>query len=106
MKTKNYTPNFVEMGPYVFQEKHERINVTFNRENDTVSFYQRRTWHFMPEMSEGSLDDKVTNVDTILAVGVAIKRTPSGLFKNLSTLMYSSFFTILKSSQSQAVFEI
>lgn len=77
MKTANYTPNFVEMGPYVFHEKHERVNVTFNRDNDTVSFYQKRTWHFEPDMSEGSLDDKVTNVDTILAVSVRNKKKSS-----------------------------
>lgn len=71
IKSANYKPNFVEMGPYVFLEKHERINVTFSRDNDTVSFYQNRTWHFVPEMSHGSLDDKVTNVDTIYAVRIS-----------------------------------
>lgn len=65
---KNYKPNLVEMGPYVFLERHQRINVTFNDENSTVSFYQKRTWHFMPEMSNGSLEDEVTNINVIAAV--------------------------------------
>lgn len=64
----NYKPNFVEMGPYVFLEKHTRVNVTFHSENDTVSFDQIRTWHFMPEMSNGSLSDNVTNINVIAAV--------------------------------------
>lgn len=86
MKTANYTPNFVEMGPYVFRETHERVNVTFNRDNDTVSFYQRRTWHFESEMSDGSLDDKVTNVDTIFAVSTNTRKHSSSAFKDISFL--------------------
>lgn len=64
----NYKPDVVEMGPYVFREKHTRVNVTFHSENDTVSYDQIRTWHFMPSMSNGSLDDEVTNVNVIAAV--------------------------------------
>lgn len=64
----NYKPNLVEMGPYVFMEKHTRVNVSFHKENDTVSYDQIRTWHFMPEMSNGTLDDYVTNVNVIAAV--------------------------------------
>lgn len=65
-----YKPNLVEMGPYVFSEKHTRVNVTFHPENDTVSYDQIRTWHFMPEMSNGTLDDEVTNVNVIAAVRI------------------------------------
>lgn len=64
----NYKPNLVEMGPYVFSEKHERVNVSFHPENDTVSYNQIRTWHFLPEMSNGTLEDNVTNVNVIAAV--------------------------------------
>lgn len=64
----NYKPNLVELGPYVFLEKHMRVNVSFHPENDTVTFDQIRTWHFMPEMSNGTLDDKITNVNVIAAV--------------------------------------
>lgn len=64
----NYKANLVEMGPYVFTEKHDRVNVTFHPENDTVSYNQIRTWHFVPEMSNGTLNDEVTNVNVIAAV--------------------------------------
>lgn len=64
----NVKPHLVEMGPYVFMEKHKRVNVQFNTNNDTVSFNQIRTWHFVPEMSNGTLDDYVTNVNVIAAV--------------------------------------
>lgn len=68
IKQPNYKPNLVELGPYVFIEKHIRVNVTFNAEGETLSFDQIRTWHYQPEMSNGSLDDLVTNVNVIASV--------------------------------------
>lgn len=68
MFNKSTKPHFVEMGPYVFLEKHKRVNVSFNPNNDTVSYDQIRTWHFLPEMSNGTLDDHVTNINVIAAV--------------------------------------
>lgn len=64
----NYKPNLTEVGPYVFLEKHTRVNITFHPENDTVSYDQIRTWHFMPNMSVGTLDDNITNVNVIAVV--------------------------------------
>ncbi|XP_055540735.1 protein croquemort-like [Wyeomyia smithii] len=57
-------PNFQEMGPYVFQEVHERVNLIWNN-NHTVTFNQRRTWHFVQERSNGMLNDTVTNLNVI-----------------------------------------
>jgi scavenger receptor class B protein 1 len=56
------------MGPYVFLEKHIRTNVTWSKDESTVDFYQKRVWHFVPELSNGSLDDEVTNLNPIVAV--------------------------------------
>lgn len=63
-------PHFVEMGPYIFLEKHKRVNVTWHPNNGTVSYDQIRTWHFVPELSNGSLSDKVTNVNVMAAVSL------------------------------------
>lgn len=60
-------PILTECGPYVFLENHKRTNITWN-ENGTVTYNQIRTWHFMPDMSNGSLDDEITNVNVISAV--------------------------------------
>uniref|UniRef100_A0A1B0D2U3 Protein croquemort n=1 Tax=Phlebotomus papatasi TaxID=29031 RepID=A0A1B0D2U3_PHLPP len=57
-------PNFVQLGPYVFTEKRKRVNIEWNA-NNTVSFNQSRVWHFVPEMSNGTLDDEVTNLNLI-----------------------------------------
>lgn len=63
----NIKPNFVEMGPYVFLEKHSKENLSFYS-NDTVSYYQRRTWFFVPEKSNGTLEDMITTAHPITAV--------------------------------------
>lgn len=63
-KPREVTPEFVEMGPYVFSEHHTKVNITWN-ENDTVTFQQIRKWHFVPERSNGTLRDDVTNINAI-----------------------------------------
>ncbi|XP_067009644.2 protein croquemort [Anabrus simplex] len=57
-------PKLEEHGPYVFREYHKRVHLSWN-DNDTVTYYQIRTWHFQPEMSKGSLDDEITNINVI-----------------------------------------
>lgn len=63
-KPQEVIPEFVEMGPYVFSEHHTKVNMTWNP-NDTVTFQQIRRWHFVPERSNGTLRDAVTNINTI-----------------------------------------
>lgn len=71
----NYKPNFVEMGPYVFLEEHIRVNVTFHPVNGTVSYDQIRTYHFVPEMSNGTLSDNVTSINVVAAVSIILFST-------------------------------
>lgn len=63
-------PHFDELGPYVFSEVHKRVGLDWHNENDTISFNQTRTWFFQPDMSNGGLDDLVTNINVISVVSV------------------------------------
>lgn len=68
IRDPNVRPNFVQMGPYVFSERHERGMVSFN-DNDTITFNQKRIWHYMPELSNGDyFNDRVTTLNPVLAV--------------------------------------
>ncbi|XP_063923232.1 protein croquemort-like isoform X2 [Zophobas morio] len=58
-------PNFTQLGPYSFHEKHYRKNVIFNH-NRTVTYQTQRLWHFAPEKTVGSLDDSITTINPIL----------------------------------------
>ncbi|XP_015602295.1 scavenger receptor class B member 1 [Cephus cinctus] len=51
-------PALQELGPYVYIERWEKINVTFHG-NDTVSYQQRKEFVFSPELSAGSEEDLV-----------------------------------------------
>lgn len=57
--SKGAKPELEEVGPYVFTEQHHKARLVWNV-NGTVSYRQVRTWHFLPELSRGSLDDNVT----------------------------------------------
>lgn len=93
----NVKPNFVQMGPYVFLEKHQRVNLTWNETADTVSYFQKRTWHFVPELSNGDLSDKVTQIDVMSAASIycVISRNFSRRYSpSLFLLFHLSYYTI------------
>lgn len=56
---------FEECGPYTFSEHHIRVNVEWH-DNGTLSYQQKRIWKFLPEKSNGSLEDKITNLNVIV----------------------------------------
>ncbi|KAJ8669647.1 hypothetical protein QAD02_000906, partial [Eretmocerus hayati] len=79
----NKKPNLVQVGPYTFREKRWKLNITFHPENDTVSYLQKRTWHFESSKSNGTLQDKVSQLNAII-VSAAYK------MRYWSTIMQSS----------------
>ncbi|RVE50581.1 hypothetical protein evm_004808 [Chilo suppressalis] len=70
---KNVSINVVQMGPYVFRESHTKVNLTWNP-NSTVTFYNKRVWHYEPEMSNGSLSDMVTTINPVIATVAHVMR--------------------------------
>ncbi|CAO1313413.1 unnamed protein product [Diamesa serratosioi] len=82
-------PDFAEMGPYIFSEVHERTNMTWNP-NNTITFYQKRTWQFVPEKSSGSLDDNVTNVNPIALTVAYATRHFGVVIKGLLNIMMNN----------------
>ncbi|KAJ0182901.1 hypothetical protein K1T71_000877 [Dendrolimus kikuchii] len=51
-------PVLDELGPYVYSEEWEKVNITEN-DNGTLSFHYRRTYTFQPDLSVGADDDAV-----------------------------------------------
>lgn len=62
-------PKLEECGPYTYSEHHVRVNVEWH-DNGTLSYQQKRIWKFLPERTNGSLDDKITNLNVIAAVSI------------------------------------
>eukprot|EP00092_Neocalanus_flemingeri_P084124 GFUD01105638.1.p1 GENE.GFUD01105638.1~~GFUD01105638.1.p1 ORF type:complete len:511 (-),score=100.83 GFUD01105638.1:901-2433(-) len=72
--SKGAKPELEEFGPYVFTEQHHKTKLAWN-ENGTITYRQIRTWHFVPELSSGSLDDNVTIVNSVAAtIGAMINQ--------------------------------
>lgn len=63
-RPQEVTPEFEELGPYIFSEHHTKVNIAWN-DNNTVTFQQVRRWHFEPERSNGTLRDEITNINAI-----------------------------------------
>lgn len=59
----NEIPNLVEMGPYTFKEHRIKKNYTWNDNNQTISYWQNRTWIFEQELSNGTMEDLVTTIN-------------------------------------------
>ncbi|XP_029042884.1 protein croquemort-like [Osmia bicornis bicornis] len=62
---KGKKPNLVEVGPYVFREIRQKADVVFHPENDTVSYLYQRWWFFEPELTNGSLNDSITQLNAV-----------------------------------------
>ncbi|TRY61675.1 hypothetical protein TCAL_07973 [Tigriopus californicus] len=77
-------PKLVEMGPYTFSEAHLKVNEHFEEgTGEKVKFQQVKTWHFMEELSQGSLDDMVTNVDMVALSAADFTRYHSPLLTGI-----------------------
>ena len=62
-------PSFVERGPYVYEEKQEKVEIAWNP-NGTVSFHKNMTYHFRQDLSAGSDNDTLRLFNTlIVAIG-------------------------------------
>ncbi len=56
------------LGPYVYEQKRKKINITINSENDTIDYQQVIEYFFRPDKSNGSEDDEITVINLPLVV--------------------------------------
>ncbi|XP_039429130.1 protein croquemort-like [Culex pipiens pallens] len=73
-----YKPRLEQLGPYTFREIHERSNVSWNDDEFSVTYYQKRIWHYERELSKGDLEnDIVVTINPILlTIGFTLKDNP------------------------------
>lgn len=82
--TNGAKPVLQEVGPYVYREFHEKINITFNP-NDTVTYFQQRWWHWDQEASgNNTQDDEVIILNTVPVSAAWAVRKNSGLLSGLN----------------------
>ncbi|XP_034950523.1 protein croquemort-like isoform X2 [Chelonus insularis] len=98
-KNPESKPHFNELGPYVFQEIDYKVNQIWN-DNETVTFQQKRIWIFQESMSNGTLNDRVTNLNPIAAsVGYQMRYKSEFIQRmvNIALEMFNESTTITKS---------
>lgn len=75
-------PILQQLGPYVFREKHNKVNMTWH-ENGTVTYMQVKTWYFRPDLSNGSLEDQITTLNVPLLAAAPMVRSLNRVLKYL-----------------------
>jgi len=69
-------PLLKQVGPYTFREEHEKTNITFQPEDYTVQYRQKKFWYFDAEKSKGSLDDEIYTLNMIAVAASDATRYP------------------------------
>lgn len=93
----NVRPRVEELGPYVFRETITKENVTWYS-NDTISYYNKKSWIFEADKTNGSLSDIITSVNPTIASIANMMRyeslfTKIGVDFGLSMLHKHQFLT-------------
>ncbi|XP_021949755.1 platelet glycoprotein 4 [Folsomia candida] len=63
-------PNISEIGPYIYKENRTKYEIRSNPDDDTVTYRQKITYTFVPEMSVGP-DTDVVNIINVPLFSVA-----------------------------------
>ncbi|XP_072939018.1 protein croquemort-like isoform X1 [Epargyreus clarus] len=95
-----------QMGPYVFREKQEKVNIVWN-ENSTLTYQTRRFWYFEPERSNGSLSDMVTNINPVIPAVAYVLRNEPAIMNMLANMLINMYNThmFLTANASEWLFD-
>lgn len=97
LRVKGQKPILEEVGPYVFREVRQKADVKFHPENNTVSYFYRRWWYFVPELTNGSLSDPIMQLDTVaISAKHKVRYRDEMMQSTLSFLLSSSSVHIMK----------
>lgn len=66
-KNQSVVPHFEEVGPFTYEEVHDRVNIIWDDDNYLVTFNETRTWYFLPEESL-DLSINITNINPLALV--------------------------------------
>ena len=68
--------------------------MVFHPENHTVSYFNRRWWYFKPELSNGSLTDRITQLNAVAIVSRQISFFYSADAPSSNVSLLACLFTV------------
>lgn len=80
-------PILEEIGPYRFREKTEKTRIHWNNLNSTVSYRKRSTYYFVPEESQGCLDDVIITLNMVAIVSTDMKQSKNNRRKSVGHIL-------------------
>uniref|UniRef100_A0A0A1WNN1 Protein croquemort n=1 Tax=Zeugodacus cucurbitae TaxID=28588 RepID=A0A0A1WNN1_ZEUCU len=82
---KNLTtkPNFVQLGPYRFTEKQDKVDIRWNPENASVTYRKKSDFYFDQEGSNGSLDDTIVTLNAVALSAAGKAKRWNSMRRNL-----------------------
>lgn len=85
-------PVLQQVGPYTYEEKQIKFNLSFNHEEGTVTYIQNKSFYYRQDLSPGvSLSDKVTTVNAVMmSLGSKLESRPKG-FKAIVQIWFDRF---------------
>lgn len=85
-------PQLQQVGPYTYEEKQLKYNLTFNHEEGTVTYLQNKTFYYRKDLSPGvDLSDKITTVNAVMmSLGAKMSARP-GAFLAVAELWFHRF---------------
>ena len=72
VEKKGAKPILVEVGPYVYEERHKKTKVVWNNDNFTVTYQNVRSYFFDRNASVGPEDDLITTLNAPAAIANGI----------------------------------
>ncbi|XP_057336645.1 protein croquemort-like [Microplitis mediator] len=98
-------PNFVQMGPYSFVERRVKVNIVFHPKNNTVSYDQMKYWYFDAKRSNGTLQDKVVNLNTVAVSAAHTIRYWLPVMQSTLSFILASSKIYVEKTVSELLFE-
>lgn len=77
---KGTKPRFEQLGPYRFSEIRDKLKINFTADNNEVSYREISYYQFMPDESNGTMDDMLTTVNPV-GLGANSRSRFDGFFR-------------------------
>ncbi|OQR75703.1 scavenger receptor class B member 1-like, partial [Tropilaelaps mercedesae] len=82
---KGAVPNVRQLGPYTFASEWVK-NLSWN--GDQLLFRENRTFYFLPDLSNGTLDDEIVTVDLVVVGAIQmVDKLPERIQKFIRPLL-------------------